>query len=74
MSICDLNTASRFLSETEVSELLRISEKTLRRWRWAGQGPKFFKFGRSVRYNSRDLDAFIERSARTSTSQGSAVR
>ena len=46
---------TRFLTETEVSELTHISLGTLRRWRLENKGPKFHKFGSLVRYGEDDL-------------------
>lgn len=47
--------ATRFLTETEVSELTHISLGTLRRWRIENKGPRFHKFGSLVRYGEEDL-------------------
>lgn len=40
------------------------------RARWAGEGPRFIKLGRHVRYRADDVLAWIEECARTSTSEG----
>ena len=58
--------------ETEASRILNLSVKTLRRWRWAGKGPRFIKLGSAVRYSMADLDAYVAAAARTSTLDGSA--
>lgn len=47
-----------YLNEREAADYLRLSPKTLTRWRWAGRGPVFRKFGRAVRYAVVDLEAF----------------
>ncbi len=49
----------KLLTETEAANLLALSAKTLRRWRWAGKGPEFVKIGGAVRYRAADLDAFV---------------
>jgi hypothetical protein len=56
------------LDETRAAELLDLRVKTLRRWRWAGKGPRFVKLGSAVRYRPSDLDEFIAAGQRTSTS------
>ncbi len=56
------------INETEAARILDLSVKTLRRWRWAGQGPRFVKVGTCVRYAVADLAAFIEAGRRQSTS------
>jgi predicted site-specific integrase-resolvase len=50
---------SKYLSEREAAEHLGLSHKTLTRWRWAGKGPAFHKFGGAVRYAPEDLAAFV---------------
>ena len=47
---------------------------TLRRWRWAGRGPRFAKIGAAVRYDPTELRDYIERSTRTSTSDDGGPR
>ena len=59
----------RLLTRPEAAEYLRLSDKTLSRWAWAGRGPRFVKIGGAVRYDLADLDAFIEAGRRNSTSQ-----
>ena len=58
----------RLLKEGETARLLTVEVATLRRWRWAGKGPRFIKIGGAVRYDPTDLTAFIEAGRRTSTS------
>ena len=56
------------LHEAEVANILSVKVSTLRRWRWAGQGPVFRKIGAAVRYDATDLKDFIEAARRNSTS------
>ena len=58
----------QLMTETETARLLGLKVATLRRWRWAGKGPRFLKLGGAVRYDPADLEAFIEQSRRRSTS------
>jgi hypothetical protein len=55
------------LNETEAAALLNLAVPTLRRWRWSGDGPRFAKIGRAVRYDPRVLRAYIETQTRCST-------
>ena len=49
------------LNEREAACHLKVSPKTLTRWRWKGVGPAFVKVGaRAVRYREEDLQAFLE--------------
>ena len=43
--------------------------RTLERHRVAGTGPRFCRLGRLVRYRECDLDDWVSRSLRTSTSE-----
>ena len=56
------------LREQEVADFLNLKVATLRRWRWSGDGPCFFKLNGAVRYRRSDLEAYIEAQRRHSTS------
>ena len=56
-----------FLDTRQAADYLNLSPNTLHRWRWSGDGPRYRKFGRSVRYALDDLDAFAESGARENT-------
>jgi len=45
--------------ERFAASYLGVTINTLRAWRNLGRGPRFRKFGRSVRYTMSDLEAFI---------------
>lgn len=63
MNAPGLHATSRALTEREVSDLLGLSVATLRAWRHRGQGPRFLRLGRAVRYLPADLEAFVGASA-----------
>jgi len=50
----------RFLTEAEVEVVYGFPKKTLQSWRLRGDRPEFRKFGRSVKYDVRLLEAWIE--------------
>jgi predicted DNA-binding transcriptional regulator AlpA len=54
--------STRALTEREVSDLLGLSVATLRAWRHRGQGPRFLRLGRAVRYLPSDLEDFVRAS------------
>lgn len=60
------------LDERQAAEYLSLSPRTLQTWRQRGNGPRFLKLGRSVRYRRADLDAFIESRVRANTSESGA--
>jgi predicted DNA-binding transcriptional regulator AlpA len=51
------------------SKYLSQSENRLAKLRVSGEGPPFIKIGKSVYYRKRDLDEWVERHLRTSTSE-----
>ena len=56
--------AGRLRNEHQAADVLGLSVKTLRRWRWARRGPPWRKIGSAVRYADADLAAFIEAAKR----------
>ncbi len=54
-----LTTERRGYTDIETARLLGVSVATVRRWRLLGRGPKYRKFGGSVRYFADDIEAFI---------------
>lgn len=49
----------KYLTVSEVAELLRMPVESVRYWRHIGKGPKSFKVGRRVLYAIEDVEAFI---------------
>ena len=56
------------LTTRQAAERLGLSPRTLERYRVTGEGPRFRKIGRWVRYTPEDLVQWLESCARTSTS------
>lgn len=52
------------LTTAEAAEYLRISERTLIRWRVQRLGPSWTYAGRQVRYRRADLEAYLEHRSR----------
>jgi predicted DNA-binding transcriptional regulator AlpA len=52
--------APKWIDEKRVAELTGIAVQTLRNWRFQGNGPAYFKIGRSVRYRLSDIVNFME--------------
>lgn len=61
------------LTQAETAEHLRLSERTLERWRVSGSGPVFVKLGRRVLYRQSDLDEWIASHLVNSTSETSCL-
>jgi len=58
------------LTEREAAPYLSLSTVTLQRLRLTGDGPRFAKLGKAVRYRRADLDSWIESRLTRSTSEG----
>ncbi len=63
-----MSNEPRLLTTEEAAAWLGLSPRTLERYRVTGEGPKFRKIGRWVRYTVADLNAWLEGCTRTSTS------
>jgi hypothetical protein len=64
----DSATPSPFLSNGEAAAYLRLSARTLEKYRVIGGGPPFRKFGRRVFYLLADLNDWAARRSCDSTS------
>jgi len=59
---------SSFLTVEEAARFLRLSPRTLNKFRIEGRGPEFRKHGRRCLYALADLEAWSAERRRTSTS------
>ncbi len=55
------------------AERIGLAVKTLENMRTRGDGPKFMKLGRAVRYRLADLDAWMAARVMSSTSERAAA-
>jgi hypothetical protein len=51
---------TRYLTNLEAADFLRLSPRTLEKQRVQGGGPRFRKFGRRVMYALADLEAWAD--------------
>lgn len=58
-----------YLDEIGASTYLGLSRRTLQNWRVRGQGPRFAKFGKSVRYQAAELDRWAKAQAAPESSR-----
>lgn len=56
-----------FINQIDLSRRWGISPRTLERWRWQGQGPRFIKLGNRVVYGIEDIKCYETAQLRTST-------
>lgn len=57
------------LRPNELADRWRISPRTLERWRWTGDGPRFLKVSGKVLYRIEDIEAFEAANVRTRTDE-----
>jgi hypothetical protein len=62
-------TEIELLTPKEAAVLLRLSESFLAKARMRGDGPRYRKLSRAVRYTRADLVLWLKASAKTSTSE-----
>lgn len=67
-------TLPRLLTQKDLAAYLGKSTAWCERARWAGEGPRFIKLGRHVRYRADDVLAWIEENAKQSTSGSEGAR
>jgi hypothetical protein len=60
--------SEKLLKPVAAGQFLGVSAHTLAKRRMTGEGPRFIKFGGAVRYDLKDLQEFVARHARRSTS------
>lgn len=66
-----MQTLDNLKSVREAAVQLGVSVSTLNKWRVYGCGPLFCRLGRRIAYRPRDIDDFIDRNIRRSTSDRS---
>jgi len=57
----------KLMTQRDLATYLAKSTAWCERARWAGQGPKFLKLGRNVRYRATDVLDWINDNVHTST-------
>ena len=59
----------RHMNQIELAARLNISPRTLERWRWTGEGPRFMKVGGRVVYRLEDVEGYEDSQLRNSTAE-----
>lgn len=67
-----MNTET-YLTQDEAAKVLRLSNRTLERYRILGTGPRFIRAGRRILYRSTDLTAWTEENTFSSVSEADAA-
>ncbi|WP_329348411.1 helix-turn-helix domain-containing protein [Streptomyces sp. NBC_01261] len=59
MTTTQPTSRAALLTPKQASEYLSIPVGTLANWRYQGDGPRYVKAGRLVRYRAVDLDSWL---------------
>ena len=57
------------LNQIDLARRWSISPRTLERWRWLGQGPRYIKIGGRVVYRIDEIEAYEAQQTRVSTAE-----
>ena len=52
------NSPTNHLTQVHLARRWNLSPRTLERWRWLNQGPRYLKIGGRVVYRLEDVEAF----------------
>ena len=63
------STQPQRLDTIRAARFIGVSKRTLEKWRYEGGGPPYLKLGRRVLYCLADLEEWISRQRRFSTSE-----
>lgn len=58
------------LTEQDLASWLGVSVRTVQGWRQRGVGIPFVKFGKTIRYDSDEVERFLANQIRLSTKSG----
>jgi hypothetical protein len=53
-----IDSPLRHMTQIDLARRWRISPRTLERWRWLNQGPRYIKIGGRVVYRVADIEMF----------------
>jgi|TARA_B100001964_G_scaffold114273_1_gene127438 hypothetical protein len=59
----------KLFNETEAADTLRLSKRTLQKWRVKGGGPLYRQIGSRIVYMFEDLKSFLDKRKRSNTSE-----
>jgi len=62
-------TDDALLTPKQLAEYLTLKPKTIETMRRRGDGPRFIKVGRSVRYRGCDINEYLDDQTRESTTE-----
>lgn len=67
--LAEVDSPDELITEAMAARLLKVSRRTLQRWRQRGNGPRYVVVGGTVRYRRKEVDAWILSRERRFTGQ-----
>jgi hypothetical protein len=64
----------RHLTQRQLADRWQMSPRTLERWRWLGEGPRFLKIGSRVVYRLQDIEHYEAEQLRDSTTATPSIQ
>jgi hypothetical protein len=64
----------RHLTQSQLADRWQMSPRTLERWRWLGEGPRFLKIGGRVVYRLQDIERYEAEQLRDSTTAAPCIQ
>jgi hypothetical protein len=64
----------RHLTQGQLADRWRMSPRTLERWRWLGEGPRFLKIGGRVVYRLQDIERYEAEQLSDSTTAAPSIQ
>jgi predicted site-specific integrase-resolvase len=64
----------RHLTQGQLADRWQMSPRTLERWRWVGEGPRFLKLGGRVIYRLEDVETYEAQQLRDSTTAAPSIQ
>lgn len=55
------DSSAEFLTDRETADLLRVTIRTMMRWRRSGNGPPYTRTGRRLLYSRREIEAWASK-------------
>jgi hypothetical protein len=53
----------KLIGHRAAADYLGVQPQTLANWRYLGKGPRYFRVGQLIKYDERDLDAWLDAGA-----------
>jgi hypothetical protein len=64
------NSPTNHLNQIHLARRWNVSPRTLERWRWLNQGPRYLKIGGRVLYRLEDIEAYERDAVHQSAAAG----